>query len=146
MNLSIESPKLIQGGLHSDARGSVSFVNDFDFKGVDRFYWIKADMADVQRGWVGHRREQKWFTVVQGSVLIAVVRPDDWGRPGPQLPVARYVLSASNPQVLYMPPGFATASVNLDQDAVLMVFSSGKIEDAKTDDFRFPLNHWPIQA
>ena len=146
MNQTIPKLQWIQGGQHSDARGSVSFVNGFDFKGVDRFYWIKADEANVQRGWVGHRRDQKWFTVVQGEVLIAVVRPDDWERPNPNLPVARYPLSASQPQVLHVPPGLATASINLNQQAVLMVFSSGKIEDAKSDDFRFPLNLWPIHA
>lgn len=146
MNQNHESPCLISGAQHVDARGSVSFVNGFDFKGVDRFYWIRADKENVQRGWVGHRREQKWFTVVQGSVLVAVVRPDDWERPGPQLPVSRYLMSATQPQVLHVPPGLATASVHLDQDSVLMVFSSGKIEDCKTDDFRFPLDQWPVQA
>jgi hypothetical protein len=41
---------LIQGGRHVDARGSVSFVNGFDFKGVDRFYWIQAGQPKVPRG------------------------------------------------------------------------------------------------
>ena len=146
MNLSIESPKLIHGGQHSDARGSIAFVNGFNFKGVDRFYWITAEATNTQRGWVGHRREQKWFTVPQGEVLIAAVKPDDWERPDRNLPVARFLLSANQPQVLHVPPGYATASVNLNQHAVLMVFSSGKIEDAKSDDFRFPPDQWPIQT
>ena len=145
MNQSNAGPDLIPGGQHADARGTVSFVNGFDFKGVDRFYWIQADEANVLRGWVGHRREQKWFTVVQGEVLIAVVRPDDWERPSPDLSVARYLLSAAHPQVLHVPPGHATGSVNLNRKAVLMIFSSGKIENVGTDDFRFSVDQWPIR-
>ena len=145
MNQSNEGPELIQGGRRADARGTVSFVNGFDFKGVDRFYWVTAGEANVLRGWAGHRREQKWFTVVQGEVLIAVVRPDDWERPSQDLPVTRFLLSAAHPQVLHVPPGHATGNVNLNQKAVLMIFSSGKIEDAKADDFRFAVDQWPIR-
>jgi hypothetical protein len=42
------------------------------------------------------------------------------------------------------PPGHATGSINLTPEAILMIFSTGKIEDAHNDDFRFPLEHWPI--
>ncbi len=146
MNQQHEELGLIDGGQHTDARGTVSFVNEFDFRGVDRFYWVMAGEANVMRGWVGHRREQKWFTVVQGEVLIAVVRPDDWERPSRDLPVTRYLLSAARPQVLHVPAGYATGSVNLNQKAVLMIFSSGKIEDARADDFRFMTEQWPIKA
>ena len=145
MNQINAGPVLIQGGQHADERGKVSFVNGFDFKGVDRCFWIRAAKANVLRGWVGHRREQKWFTVVQGEVLVAVVRPDDWERPSQDLPVTRYVLSDGHPQVLHVPPGYATASVNLSQDSILLVFSSGKLENTNADDFRFPVGHWPIQ-
>jgi dTDP-4-dehydrorhamnose 3,5-epimerase len=138
-------PSLIPGGRHVDERGALSFVNGFDFKGVDRFYWVQAAQANVFRGWVGHQREHKWFTVVQGEGLVAVVRPDDWRRPSKDLLVTRYALSAGSPQVLHVPPGHATGSVNLTPDTILMIFSSGKIEDAKRDDFRFPVEQWPIR-
>ena len=140
----VMSPQLIQGGCHVDARGRVSFVNGFNFQGVDRFYWIQAGPANVLRGWVGHQREHKWFSVIRGEVLVAVVQPDQWPCPSRELPVARYTLSAAQPQVLHVPPGFATGSVNLSPEAILMIFSSGKIEAAAQDDFRFPLDHWPI--
>jgi len=42
---------LISGGLHVDERGVVSFVNDFDFKGVDRFYTIRAHQTGKSRDW-----------------------------------------------------------------------------------------------
>jgi hypothetical protein len=48
--------------------------------------------------------------------------------------------------VLHVPPGYATGSVNLSKETILMIFSSGRIEDAKSDDFRFPVEQWAITA
>ncbi len=137
-------PCVIDGGLHVDTRGIVSFVNDFDFRGVDRFYTVRTHHPNEERGWVGHQRDQKWFVAVQGAVLLAVVKPDDWERPSSELPVERFVLSAVKPQVLHVPPGYATGSINLSQDAILMIFSSGRIDDAQEDVYRFPVQTWPI--
>ncbi len=137
-------PLLIEGGRHADARGTIAFVNDFDFKGVDRFYTIRSQRPHEPRGWVGHRRERKWFFAVQGTILVAVVEPDDWQRPTTSLPVQRFVLSAAKPQVLHVPPNHATGSVGLSADGILMVFSSGTMESAKTDDYRFAVDTWPI--
>ncbi|MGA2244423.1 MAG: sugar epimerase [Verrucomicrobiota bacterium] len=135
---------MIQGGRRADERGSASFVNGFDFKGVDRFYWIQASRPNFPRGWVGHQRDHKWFSVIRGEALVAVVQPDLWSSPRRDLPVRRFTLAAVNPQVLHVPPGFAAGTVQLTPGAILMVFSSGKIEDAQTDDFRFPADYWPI--
>jgi len=136
--------RLIEGGLHVDTRGVVAFVNDFNFKGVDRAYMIRSHRSHEQRGWVGHRRDQKWFWVIRGEVLMTVVEPDNWEQPASHIPVTRFILSAAKPQVLHVPAGYATGSVNLSTDALLMVYSSGKIDEAKTDDYRFPVDTWPI--
>ena len=130
--------------MREEAEETVSFVNGFNFHGVERFYWVQSAEVGMQRGWVGHQREHKWFTVVAGEVQVAVVQPDDWQSPSTDLPVARYVLSAASPQVLHVPAGHATGIINLTADAILMVFSSGTIADAPSDDFRFPVSHWPL--
>ena len=137
---------LIVGGIHTDARGSVSFVNDFDFKGVDRFYAIRCKNPNEPRGWVGHQRDHKWFSVLQGSFILAVVAPDDWKSPSGKEVVERFTLSVDNPSVLCVPGGFATAQVALTADAILTVFSSGTIQSAKEDDFRFPIGQWKVMA
>ena len=133
-------PVLIEGGCHVDDRGTVSFVNGFNFHGVERFYWVQSVKSECNvGGW-----EHKWFTVVAGEVQVAVVQPDDWQSPSTDLPVARYVLSAASPQVLHVPAGHATGSISLTADAILMVFSSGTIANAPDDDFRFPVSQWPL--
>lgn len=139
-----DMPRLIPGGLHVDARGIVSFVNDFDFKGVERFYMIRGHQPGEPRGWVGHKRDRKWFAAVQGTVLVAVVKPDNWTLPTGSAPVERFVLSAAKPAVLAVPSGYATAQMMLSEDAILMVFSSGTIQQAREDDFRFPIGTWKV--
>ena len=134
--------KLIKGGLHLDQRGIVSFVNDFDFKGVDRFYTIKAHKVGEPRGWIGHKREHKWFTALAGTLIVAVVAPDNWENPSKNLPVQHFTLSALKPAILHVPPGHATSSTMLTEDALLGIFSSGKIENAAEDDWRFDIKIW----
>jgi dTDP-4-dehydrorhamnose 3,5-epimerase-like enzyme len=121
--------ELIPGGSHTDERGTVSFVNDFDFKWVGRFYTIRSHRCGDPRGWIGHQIEQKWFAALSGSVLVVAVKIDDWESPSPTLPVQRYTLSSATPAVLQVPPGHVCAMVMLTDDALLGVFSSGKIED-----------------
>ena len=135
---------IINGGTHTDIRGTVTFVNDFDFKGVDRFYTIRAHRAYEARGWRGHQIEQKWFTVVKGTILLAAVKPDDWTHPATDLPVERFVLSETKPSILHVPVGYATGSMALTDDAILIIFSSGNIKDTAKDEFVFPLDTWSV--
>ena len=134
--------RLIHGGLHIDERSIVRFVNDFDFKGEDRFYTVKAHKTGEPRGWIDHRLENKWFTALAGTLVVFVVAPDDWKNPSRNLPVQRFALSALKPAVLHVPPGHATSSVMLSDDALIRIFSSGKIEDAAEDDWRFDVGIW----
>ncbi|MCK9175605.1 MAG: hypothetical protein M0O96_10060 [Desulforhopalus sp.] len=136
----------IEGGLHVDQRGVVSFVNDFDLKNVDRFYTVRAHTMGEPRGWVGHRKEHKWFSPLSGTILVAVVTPDDWELPASNLLVQRYVLSSLKPVVLHVPASHATASVMLTANALLGVFSSGRIEDAGKDDWRFDVGTWDVKG
>lgn len=138
-------PQIIEGGLHVDPRGTLGFVNAFDFKGVDRVYWVRAHQPNQWRGWMGHRRDHKWFLVLEGTVVVAVVQPDDWEKPARTLAVKKFTLSGAKPQILHVPPGHATASLDLSGGALLQVFSSGTIQEAKTDDYRFPTDYWKVE-
>ncbi len=102
-------PSLTQGNIGVDDRGSVSFVNEFRFEGVKRFYLVANHRAGFIRAWHAHRKEFKYVTVVQGAAIVAAVSIDDWDRPDPFAKVHRHVLSAAKPAVLFIPAGHATA-------------------------------------
>jgi dTDP-4-dehydrorhamnose 3,5-epimerase len=139
-------PKLLTGDLAVDDRGTVTFVNDFDFSGVKRFYTVRNHRAGFVRAWHAHRREAKYVTVVAGSALVGAVAIDDWERPSPDLPVKRFVLSADRPSVLYIPSGFANGFMSLTADAQLVFFSTADLQESRGDDVRYDARLWDIWA
>src|ERR1035437_9025641 len=96
----IENHKLIKGGLFNDERGTLQFVNDFNFKGIKRFYTISHPDSEIIRAWQGHKIESKYFFVTKGKFLIFWVEIDNWDNPDKKLKVNQQKLSADNPQIL----------------------------------------------
>lgn len=120
---------IIEGGLSVDDRGTVSFVNDFDFKGVKRFYLVSNHSKGFIRAWHGHRKEAKYVLVVKGSVLFKIRSMEDGG-------VESVVLSDKSPRVLYIPPGNYNGFKTLTDDAQIMFFSTATLEESLGDDTR----------
>jgi dTDP-4-dehydrorhamnose 3,5-epimerase len=135
-------PSLTQGNIGIDDRGSVSFVNDFRFEGVKRFYLVTNHRAGFVRAWHAHRKESKYVTVVQGAAVVAAVAIDDWETPSRDVKVHRHVLSATKPAVLLIPPGYANGFMSLTDDARLMFFSTSSLEESRGDDIRYDARYW----
>jgi dTDP-4-dehydrorhamnose 3,5-epimerase len=135
---------LLEGGLAVDDRGSVAFVNAFDFEGVKRFYVVANHRQGFVRAWHAHRREAKYVTVITGAAVVAAVRIDDWQNPSREAPVQRFVLTAEKPSVLFIPPGYANGFMSLTQDARLVFFSTSSVEESRGDDIRFDARHWDV--
>ena len=139
-----DKPLMMSGGLSVDDRGEVSFVNDFCFQDVKRFYIVSNHRAGFVRAWHAHRKEAKYVTAVAGSAVVGAVRIDDWEKPSHELPVERFVLSAKKPSVLYIPPGYANGFMSLTDDLKLMFFSTANLEASTGDDVRYDSRLWDI--
>src|SRR5438552_15533628 len=98
-------PVLYTGDLAVDDRGELTFVNDFDFAGVKRFYTVRNHRAGFVRAWHAHRREAKYVTVVAGAALGRAVPIDGRDAAALDAPVKRLVLVAPKPRWLHRPPG-----------------------------------------
>jgi dTDP-4-dehydrorhamnose 3,5-epimerase-like enzyme len=140
----LPAPRLIEGGVSVDDRGSVAFVNGFDFKGVKRFYVVSNHRKGFVRAWHAHRREAKYVSVLSGAALVAAVRIDDWESPSRTADVHRFVLAAAKPAVLYVPPGHANGFMSLTSDAKVAFFSTSTVEESREDDVRFDSRHWDV--
>lgn len=138
----LNKPKLIKGGIAIDQRGGVSFVNDFDFKNIKRFYMIENASTDVIRAFHGHFEEEKYALVVSGSALIAAVEINDPVNPSKDKKVQRFILSAKKPTILYIPGGYANGIRSLEKDTKIIFFSTASLEESKKDDYRFPYDYW----
>ena len=129
--------ELKQGGSYADARGLLRFCNDFDMSAVRRFYTIANSVEQPVRGWIGHRRETKWFFPVKGVTEI-VVEPMDLAAKNAEVAKSSVVLAADKPSVLKVEPG-NWFCIKQDGSAEVMVFSDCKVGEFENDDFRRPL-------
>lgn len=135
-------PTIIKGGSHTDQRGTLSFVNDFDMGRVKRFYTIDHPTHRIVRAWRGHRIEQRWFYVVEGAFLLRLVKIDYWESPTKNLPIAEYKLFAKDQKVLHVPNGYASWLQATEDHSKIILFGDYGIEHAKLDNYLYPMDYF----
>jgi len=142
MKTASNKPQLIEGGLAVDDRGQLSFANNFDFKGIKRYYMVENFSTDTIRAFHGHLKEAKYVLVVSGSAIVAGVELDNVKKPSKKKEVHRFVLSARKPNLIYIPSGYANGFKILEPGTKIIFFSTSSLEDSKGDDYRFPPDYW----
>jgi dTDP-4-dehydrorhamnose 3,5-epimerase-like enzyme len=135
-------PDLIRGGVASDDRGRVAFVNDFDLADCRRFYVVENFAVGTVRAWHAHRNERKWVMALAGAALACCVEIDDWDSPSPDAAVHRFTLDAGQPAVLAVPAGYANGAMSLLPGTRLLYLSDAPLEASLEDDVRYPARHW----
>lgn len=134
-------PKIIKGNCHSDDRGSLYYNNDFDASEIKRIYFIENRDVLFQRGWQGHKIEQRWFSAVQGSFKVSVILINDWDKPSENLSSYDFVLNEKALDILHVPNGCVTRIQALENDARLMALSDYSVGEVK-DEYRFDSNYF----
>jgi len=137
-------PRLIEGGIYTDDRGHISFVNDFKFDTVERFYIIENSEENPVRAWQGHKIDHKYFYCLQGVVKVHYVKIDNWESPSKNLKVESTILKAMESNVFHIPEGYANAIQSLETGSKLISFSTLPLGRASEDDVRFDSNMWKI--
>jgi dTDP-4-dehydrorhamnose 3,5-epimerase-like enzyme len=133
---------LIKGNLHTDNRGILRFVNDFNFKGVKRFYCIQHPDTEVIRAWQGHKKESKYLYVTKGSFIVKWIEIDNFHKPSKNLFVKSKILTDQESEVLIIPEGHANGFKALEPNSVVLVFSDMTIKDSKSDNYRWEYNYF----
>jgi dTDP-4-dehydrorhamnose 3,5-epimerase-like enzyme len=140
---------LIKGHLHTDSRGILRYVNDFNFKGVKRFYNIQNADTNVIRAWQGHKKETKHFYVTKGSFLINWIKIDNFDHPSKELVVQSKTLTDQQSEVLTITGGHVNGFKALEPDSIVLIFSDMTLEDSKSDNYRWSPDYfnvdWNIQ-
>ena len=119
----------IVGDHHTDNRGLLRFVNDFDMKEIRRMYIIEPKFGQI-RAWQGHKKEQKWFFVVEGSFLIQTVSLQAHQNR------SKIKVSAEDNRVIHIDSGNYNGFEALTEGSKMLVFSDQTIDEAESDDFR----------
>tara|TARA_R110000765_G_scaffold85620_1_gene165087 strand:- start:1093 stop:1521 length:429 start_codon:yes stop_codon:yes gene_type:complete len=136
----MDNINIIKGGVAVDDRGSVRFVNDFNFKNVKRFYQVSNHRQGFVRAWHGHEHEAKYVYVAKGSIKIGVVKSTDSKFPN----ISEFILSDKNPNVLFIPEGYYNGFQTLEEDTIVMFFSTSTLDDSLGDDMRKDWDYWNI--
>jgi len=129
--------RLINGGTFVDDRGTLKFVNDFDFSGVKRFYQVENHERGFIRAWHGHKKEGKYVYVVKGTAWVGVVDMETKLE-------EKFVLSAKTPKILWIPQGKYNGFQTLEEDTTILFLSTVTMEEAQGDDYRLPYEEFPI--
>ncbi|PXV62810.1 dTDP-4-dehydrorhamnose 3,5-epimerase [Dysgonomonas alginatilytica] len=137
--------QLIEGGSFQDSRGSISFVNDFCFKDIVRFYILENSEENKIRAWQGHKLDCKNFYCLVGSFRVSYVKIDNWDKPSKALKVESVILRASKSQILSIPAGYANAIESLEANSKLISFSTLPLDEVKDDDVRYNKDMWLLQ-
>ncbi|MFC4478233.1 hypothetical protein [Flavobacterium chungangensis] len=138
--------KIIQGGIFTDYRGSISYVNDFSFTKVERFYIISNSLQHPIRAWQGHKLDAKNFYCLSGAFKIHMVKIDNWEKPSKDLLVETITVSESDSKIIHVPAGYANAIESLEENSKLISFSTLQLKDLSDDDVRYPSDYWPING
>lgn len=137
-------PKIIQGGNFSDQRGTISYVNDFSFKDIERFYIISNSDENPIRAWQGHKLDAKNFYCLSGSFKIHFIKIDNWENPSKDLRIETVFVSATESKIVHIPAGYANAIQSLEKDSKLISFSTLPLANVSEDDVRYASNYWKI--
>ena len=133
----MDNAKIINGGIAVDDRGTVRFVNDFDFKNVKRFYHVSNHRRDFIRAWHGHKKEGKYVYVSSGSALVGIVNMET-------KEILKFVLSSKSPKVLWIPPGNYNGFKSLEENTSILFFSTTTLHESLGDDIRKDFDEWNI--
>jgi dTDP-4-dehydrorhamnose 3,5-epimerase len=142
MNDIANKPEIISGGIFTDHRGTISFVNDFTLDETKRFYTIQPADLNPVRAWQGHKKEQKWFYVVSGCFKVVTVKIDNWEAPSDQCEIYEFDLRADIPAILHIPAGYANGFKALQPDSRVIIFSNFTVQESAGDDYRYDQNRW----
>ena len=137
-------PQKIEGAKAFDNRGSLSFVNDFSFRSIKRFYVIDNFKNNFVRAWHGHKLEAKYILCIKGKVKVSAVRIKDFKKPKKNSKVYSWIIDEKKPSVIFIPPGFANGTKSLLKGTKIFVLSTTTLKDSLNDDFRFKENFWKI--
>lgn len=134
-------PKIINGDCYSDPRGTLFYNNEFDASAIKRFYIIENQNTDFIRAWQGHKIEQRWFSTVQGSFKIRLIKIDNWEHPSKDLKAVEYIIKSKKMDILYIPNVYANSIQSIEEGSKLLAMADYSMGDV-LDEYRFEANYF----
>lgn len=132
---------IIKGSFHSDQRGTVFYNNDFDASAVKRIYVIENATTAIIRAWQGHKIEQRWFSAINGSFKIGLIKIDNWENPAKNLEMLTFTIHAATLEVLHVPQGYVSSIQAMEVGSKLLVMADHLLGEIK-DEYRYDVDYF----
>ena len=133
-------PKIITGNSHTDTRGTLCYNNDFDASAIKRIYVIENN-GDFIRAWQGHKIEQRWFSAINGSFKIGLIKIDNWENPAKNLKKLFYIINSDTLEVLHVPKGYVSSIQAMEVGSKLLVMADYLLGEIN-DEYRYDANYF----
>ncbi|MEK7642694.1 MAG: dTDP-4-dehydrorhamnose 3,5-epimerase family protein [Patescibacteria group bacterium] len=138
----LNKPRAIEYPVFADDRGVfapvVNGLNKIEPKAgqAKRIYYCVNDTKGIVRGFHYHKKEWKFFVIVQGSAKFVALNPEN--------PEEKYqfISSARKNNLISVPPGFANGWVSLSDNTILLCVSTSTTEESIKDDKRYDPYEW----
>lgn len=138
-------PTLLEGDSREDHKDLLIYNDRFDLLSskIKRCYHIQPKKF---RAWQGHKNEQRWLTAIEGSLLLLLVKLDDWKTPSFNLKPEEYILKSSEGDILHVPGGYAMGIKPITEKSKLMVYSDLTLKESKKDTYYFDSSRWYVDS
>jgi dTDP-4-dehydrorhamnose 3,5-epimerase len=105
-------------------------------KTIKRVYYIYNYGKGIIRGFHFHKKEWKYFSIVNGSAKFVAINPEN------DKEQYTFVSSSRNPNLITIPPGYANGWISLEDNTILVCASSSTFEESIKDDKRYDPFTW----
>ncbi len=103
---------------------------------IKRVYHVYNPAKGVVRGFHLHKKEWKYFTIVQGSAKFVVINPDNLKEK------FEFISSDRLQTIIIIPPNYANGWISLEDKTILLAASTSTVKESMSDDTRFDPDNW----
>ena len=132
--------KIFKGKTSEDYRGRIFHVNNCDLSPVKRIYIVENKDISFERGWKGHKIENRWFFCSKGSVEIKVTEIENFSTK--KYKVETFTLNENTLSILFVPKGFCTLIKQVKSGSRVVAMSDFFIGTSNDEDLRWSSNYF----
>lgn len=103
---------------------------------IKRNYYVYNYGKGVIRGFHYHKKEWKYFIIVNGAAKFIALDPK-----APEKTFT-FISSARKPNLIVIPPNYANGWISLENNTILACASTASFEESINDDQRFDPYTW----
>lgn len=134
-------PKIIKGGFFEDERGVLKYNNEYDAALIRRIYIIENKNKNTIRGWQGHKIQQRWFTAIEGTFNICLMKIENWSIPSNHIEILEFSLDPASLDILFVPPGYISSIQSKSDKNKLLVMADYTLNEIQ-DEYKFPFDYF----